>query len=58
MYTDAYVLRPAAARWLLEPHAEVPTAMTEDLMCDLQKRGRVWQARLGPTCRHWEPTPA
>jgi hypothetical protein len=44
MFTDAYVLRPAAARWLLQRHAEVPTAMTEDLMCDLQKRGGVWQA--------------
>ena len=43
LYLDAYVLTPAAARWLLERHVLYPGAPGEDLMVDLQRqRGRVW----------------
>ena len=50
LFLDAYLITPAAARWLLARHRQYPSAGGEDLMCDLQKRGRCFHTHPFKVC--------
>ena len=53
-FTSAYLIRPSAARWLLAHQAEVPHLRHENLLIDLQQRGRSWHTLPKLALQLWD----